>query len=106
MCVQQPRARGIYGCIPDGTVTMAWLIYASPPLVLSGVVRKEVEGKDTSGVRRNQMDEIDQAAISIADLGWPVPEKAGGDTHGERAGRKWPKEITRLGLASELRVVS
>ena len=52
------------------------------------------------------MDEIDQAAISIADLGWPVPERAGGDTHGERAGREWPKEIARAGLASELRVVS
>lgn len=67
---------------------------------------EEVEGKDTSGVRRNEMDEIDQAAISIADLDWPVPEMARGDTHGERAGREWPKEIARAGLASELRVVS
>ena len=69
-------------------------------------VRKEVEGKDTSGVRRNQMDEIDQAAISIADLDLSVPNKAREDMHGERAGREWPKEIARVGLASELRVVS
>jgi hypothetical protein len=66
---------------------------------------KRSRGKDASGVRRNQMDEIDQAAISIADLDWPVPERARGDTHGERAGREWPKEIARAGLASELRVV-
>jgi hypothetical protein len=52
------------------------------------------------------MDEIDQAAISIADLDESVPNKAREDMHGERAGREWPKEIARVGLASELRVVS
>ena len=76
----------------------------SSPLVCSNGERSR--GKDTSGVRRNQMDEIDQAAISIADLDLSVPNKAREDMHGERAGREWPKEIARVGLASELRVVS
>ena len=49
---------------------------------------------NASGVRRNQTDGTrHQTAISIADLGESVPEKASEDMHGDKTGWERPSEI-------------